>query len=75
MNNLPQNDSEKKGIIAWMTAHPVTANLIMLVLLVGGFFSGYRIKKEVFPYLIGFKSPYPIPVPAPRRWKRVLFWP
>ena len=63
MNNLPQNDSEKKGIIAWMTAHPVTANLIMLVLLVGGFFSGYRIKKEVFPYFeldrVQITVPYP----------------
>ena len=63
MKNLPQNDSEKKGIIAWMTAHPVTANLIMLVLLVGGFFSGYRIKKEVFPYFeldrVQITVPYP----------------
>jgi multidrug efflux pump subunit AcrB len=63
MSSLPQNDSEKKGVIAWMTAHPVTANLIMLVLLVGGFFSGYLIKKEVFPYfeldLVRITVPYP----------------
>jgi multidrug efflux pump subunit AcrB len=63
MSSLPQNYSEKKGIIAWMTAHPVTANLIMLVLLVGGFFSGYLIKKEVFPYfeldLVRITVPYP----------------
>ncbi len=63
MSSLPQNDSKKKGVIAWMTAHPVTANLIMLVLLVGGFFSGYLIKKEVFPYfeldLVQITVPYP----------------
>jgi multidrug efflux pump subunit AcrB len=49
MNNLPQDDSQIKGPIAWMVGHSVTANLIMLVFLVGGFFLGYRIKKEVFP--------------------------
>lgn len=32
-----------------MAGHSVTANLVMLVFLVGGLFSGYRIKKEVFP--------------------------
>ncbi len=63
MNSLTQDDSEKKGVIAWMTAHPVTANLIMLVLLVGGLLSGYHIKKEVFPYfeldLVQITVPYP----------------
>ena len=48
--SLPQDDSKKKGPIAWMAGHSVTANLLMLVLIVGGFFMGYRIKKEVFPY-------------------------
>ena len=32
-----------------MAGHSVTANLIMLVFLVGGFFLGFLIKKEVFP--------------------------
>ncbi|HSQ83569.1 MAG TPA: efflux RND transporter permease subunit, partial [Desulfobacterales bacterium] len=49
MKSLPQDDSQNKGPIAWMAGHSVTANLLMLVLLVGGFFLGYRIKKEVFP--------------------------
>jgi multidrug efflux pump subunit AcrB len=49
MKNLPQDDFQNKGPIAWMAGHSVTANLIMLVFLVGGFFLGYRIKKEVFP--------------------------
>ena len=49
MKRLPQDDSQNKGPIAWMAGHSVTANLIMLVFLVGGFFLGYHIKKEVFP--------------------------
>ena len=37
------------GPIAWMTGHSVSANLLMLVLLIGGLIMGARIKKEVFP--------------------------
>jgi multidrug efflux pump subunit AcrB len=63
MKSLPQDDSKKKGPIAWMAGHSVTANLLMLVLLVGGFFMGYRIKKEVFPYFeldrVQITVPYP----------------
>jgi len=63
MNSLLHDDSEKKGVIAWMAGHSVTANLLMLVLLVGGFFLGFRIKKEVFPYfeldLVQITVPYP----------------
>jgi multidrug efflux pump subunit AcrB len=49
MSQLPTNGYERKGPIAWMAGHSVTANLVMLVFLVGGLISGYRIKKEVFP--------------------------
>ena len=46
-----------------MAGHSVTANLLMLVLLVGGFFFGFRIKKEVFPDfeldLVQITVPYP----------------
>ncbi|MBW2604756.1 MAG: efflux RND transporter permease subunit [Deltaproteobacteria bacterium] len=63
MKSLPQDDSKKKGPIAWMTGHSVTANLLMLVLIVGGLFLGYRIKKEVFPYFeldrVQISVPYP----------------
>ena len=37
------------GPLAWMAANPVAANLLMLFLLVGGFFWGKQIKQEVFP--------------------------
>ena len=49
MNSLPQKDPEKKGAIVWMAGHSVTANLLMLVLLLGGLYMATRIKKEVFP--------------------------
>jgi multidrug efflux pump subunit AcrB len=38
-----------KGPIAWMAGHSVGANLIMIVLLIGGFLSMRSIKQEVFP--------------------------
>jgi len=63
MISLPQNDSEKKGAIAWMAGHSVTANLVMLILLVGGLYLGIRIKKEIFPYfeldIVRITVPYP----------------
>ncbi len=57
-----------RGPIAWMAGHSVTANLLMLVLLVGGFIMGTRIKKEVFPDfeldLVTISVPYPGASPA-----------
>ncbi len=42
-------DKRGHGPIAWMAGHSVTANLLMVVLLVGGIIIGTNIKKEVFP--------------------------
>ena len=41
--------TEKRGSIAWMAGNPVAANLLMLILLVGGFIAFLNIKQEVFP--------------------------
>ena len=38
-----------KGPILWMAGHSVAANLLMAVLLIGGLFFSFQIKKEVFP--------------------------
>ena len=38
-----------KGIIAWFARNSVAANLLMIILLVGGLFSTVLINKEVFP--------------------------
>ncbi len=39
----------QRGAIAWMAGNTVAANLLMVVLLVGGLFMGLNIKQEVFP--------------------------
>jgi multidrug efflux pump subunit AcrB len=42
----------KRGPIAWMVNNPVTSNLLMLFLLVGGAITFSTIKQEVFPSFI-----------------------
>jgi len=39
----------ESGIVAWMAGNPVAANLLMLVVMVGGLASIDGITKEVFP--------------------------
>ena len=39
----------RRGPIAWMAGRSVTANLLMLVLLIGGLIMGERMRKDVFP--------------------------
>ncbi|GLP95555.1 efflux RND transporter permease subunit [Paraferrimonas sedimenticola] len=39
----------QKGIIAWFARNSVAANLLMIILLVGGLFGALTINKEVFP--------------------------
>lgn len=41
--------TDPKGPIAWMVFNRVTPNLLMIVLLLGGFFMSSKIKREVFP--------------------------
>lgn len=38
-----------QGFIAWMTRNPVTPNLLMLFLIIGGLISSLIIRKEVYP--------------------------
>ncbi len=49
---MPESDTTgrmQRGPIAWMAGRSVTANLMMLVLLIGGFIMGNQIRKDVFP--------------------------
>ncbi|BDM63521.1 acriflavin resistance protein [Shewanella sp. NFH-SH190041] len=39
----------QKGIIAWFARNNVAANLLMIILLLGGLFSAITINKEIFP--------------------------
>ena len=36
-------------VIAWMAAHPVAANLLMIMIIAGGFVGGSTVVQEVFP--------------------------
>ncbi len=59
----PSSGSEHRGMIAWMVRNAVTPNLLMIVLLLGGFLMALRIKQEVFPEfntdLVTIAVPYP----------------
>ena len=45
MNTL----GEKKGAIAWMASNSVAANILMLLLLIGGLFAATRLRQEFLP--------------------------
>ncbi len=58
------NDSRGyRDSIGWMTRHSVAPNLLMLLLLVGGFYMATSIKQEIFPEfdldLVTVTVPYP----------------
>ncbi|MBT3220748.1 MAG: efflux RND transporter permease subunit, partial [Proteobacteria bacterium] len=59
---------EPGGTIAWMAKNTVAANLLMVVILVGGLMGILRIKQEVFPEfdldMINVSIPYPGASPA-----------
>jgi multidrug efflux pump subunit AcrB len=63
MSSPDDSHPAKRGPIAWMAGNSVAANLLMLVLLVGGLIWGSRIKQEVFPEfdldLVTVTVPYP----------------
>jgi len=59
----PEDRGRQRGWIAWMTRNSVAANLLMLVLLVGGLVSALTIRQEVFPEftfdVVTISVPYP----------------
>ena len=38
-----------KSAIEWFAKNPVAANLLMVLILAGGIFTGLTLKKEIFP--------------------------
>ena len=60
---MNQKPSETTGPIAWMAKNHVTANLLMLVFILGGLLMTSRIKQEIFPDLqldyVIINAPYP----------------
>ena len=62
-------DSSRRGsLIAWFIANPVAANLLMVVLLVGGTLSAYNLRSQVFPTIspgtVVVTVPFPGATPA-----------
>ncbi|MEN0068124.1 MAG: efflux RND transporter permease subunit [Myxococcota bacterium] len=59
----PHVDPTPKGAIAWMARNPVAANLLMLVVILGGLFGLVQVKQEIFPDftfdIVRVEVPYP----------------
>lgn len=49
MSRDPQTPPHPSGPIAWMASNAVAANLLMLILLIGGVYMALTMQKEVFP--------------------------
>ncbi len=60
---MTEPSAREKGLIAWMVYNRVTPNLLMIMLLLGGFLMSSKIKQEVFPAfeldIINITVPYP----------------
>ncbi|ACV69660.1 efflux RND transporter permease subunit [Desulfohalobium retbaense] len=60
---MNESASPKRGPLAWMAGNTVAANLLMLVLLVGGLIIGQNVTQEVFPEFsldtVSISVPYP----------------
>ena len=58
----------RRGLIAWFIANPVAANLVMIVLLVGGALSAFNMRSQVFPTIspgtVVVTVPFPGATPA-----------
>jgi len=62
-SDVPEEADLRKGALAWMTQNSVAANVLMLLLIVGGLVAIPRIKQEVFPEfeldMVVIQVPYP----------------
>ncbi|MEM7164227.1 MAG: efflux RND transporter permease subunit [Planctomycetota bacterium] len=62
-DNNAGGDRYARGSVSWMARNPVAANLLMVLLLVGGFAFALNIKQEVFPEFttdrVSIAVPYP----------------
>ena len=60
---LKHDPDKRRGPVAWMAGNSVAANMLMLVLLIGGLIYAFKIKKEFFPEfeldLVTVVVPYP----------------
>ena len=67
MSELPDNEEHDKGVIFWFSNNHVAANFLMLLVVVIGFSTWPKIKKEIFPEIsidaIHITVPYPNATP------------
>jgi multidrug efflux pump subunit AcrB len=65
---LQRPPAESRGLISWFIRNPVAANLLMVVLLVGGALSAVNLQRQVFPTIspgtVVVTVPYPGATPA-----------
>ena len=63
-----ENDSQDGGLIGWFVRNPVAANLLMVVLLIGGLLSASTMRSQVFPTIspgiVTVTVPFPGATPA-----------
>ncbi|MEM1035855.1 MAG: efflux RND transporter permease subunit [Pseudomonadota bacterium] len=68
MQDEAEDKADGGGLIGWFIRNPVAANLLMVVLLFGGFLSASSMKSQVFPTIdpgiISVSVPYPGATPA-----------
>jgi multidrug efflux pump subunit AcrB len=61
-------EPQRNSLISWFIANPVAANLLMVVLLVGGSLSAYNLRSQVFPTIspgtVVVTVPFPGATPA-----------
>lgn len=66
--SAPNPSEQPTGAIAWMARNTVAANLLVLIILLGGLLNGLSIKQEVFPEftldIVSISVPYPGAAPA-----------
>ena len=59
---------QRRGVVAWFVANPVAANLLMVLLLVGGALSAMNLQSQVFPTIspgtVIVTTPFPGATPA-----------
>ena len=69
MSDLLNKDlRSQKGLVTWFVRNPVAANLLMMLLVVGGFLAASNLQRKVFPTVapnvISVSVPYPGATPA-----------
>ncbi|MEC9373382.1 MAG: hypothetical protein VYC34_06030, partial [Planctomycetota bacterium] len=68
MSKQELTQEESRGAIAWMARNSIAANLLMVILLIGGLWSAVRMQKEVFPQfqldVVEVRVGYPGAAPA-----------